>query len=132
MWSFLPIKLVIHGKGVASMVSSDMQAKDREGSCSQGCHIIEEAMAQTASVRLLTGQHISTLPDPGLNITLNRWCCVQVKDVEAAAARAAFESSHIIEEAMAQAASIWRHSHVVISAGAAGHICKGCGIDGVI
>ena len=35
---------------------------------------------------------------------------MQVKDVEAAAARAAFESSHIIEEAMAQAASVRRQA----------------------
>ena len=35
---------------------------------------------------------------------------VQVKDVEAAAARAAFESSHIIEEAMAQAADVRRQA----------------------
>ena len=34
----------------------------------------------------------------------------QVKDVEAAAARAAFESSHIIEEAMAQAADVRRQA----------------------
>ena len=41
------------------------------------------------------------------------WPCggaVQVKDVEAAAARAAFESSHIIEEAMAQAADVRRQA----------------------
>ena len=33
-----------------------------------------------------------------------------MKDVEAAAARAAFESSHIVEEAMAQAASVRREA----------------------
>ena len=46
---------------------------------------------------------------------------MQVKDVEAAAARAAFESSHIIEEAMAQAASVKRRAEQQV-----GRRCSRC------